>query len=168
MSGFLYKLGGWSARNRFKMISAWLVILIASIVIAISLKPAFSEDMSIPDTPSEKAMDVIQKEFSKGPDKGSIRVIFGAEDGKKLTSKPEKQAIEETLKKIKTDHSVASIASPFETGTISKDGSVAYADITYKKAADDITEASVSHIKHSLSAAGDKGLQTELSGDVPG
>ena len=95
-----------------KMISAWLVILIASIVIAISLKPAFSEDMSIPDTPSEKAMDIIQKEFSKGPDKGSIRVIFGAEDGKKLTSKPEKQAIEETLKKIKTDHSVASIASP--------------------------------------------------------
>lgn len=73
-----------------------------------------------------------------------------------MTSKPEKQAIEETLKKIKTDHSVASIASPFETGTISKDGSVAYADITYKKAADDITEASVSHIKHSLSAAGDK------------
>lgn len=85
-----------------------------------------------------------------------------------MTSKPEKQAIEETLKKIKTDHSVASIASPFETGTISKDGSVAYADITYKKAADDITDASVSHIKHSLSAAGDKGLQTELSGDVPG
>ncbi|WP_269774475.1 MMPL family transporter [Bacillus siamensis] len=168
MSGFLYKLGGWSARNRLKMISAWLVILIASIVIAISLKPAFSEDMSIPDTPSEKAMDIIQKEFSKGPDKGSIRVIFGAEDGKKLTSKPEKQAIEDTLKKIKTDHSVASIASPFETGTISKDGSVAYADITYKKAADDITDASVSHIKHSLSAAGDKGLQTELSGDVPG
>lgn len=168
MSGFLYKLGGWSARNRLKMISAWLVILIASIVIAISLKPAFSEDMSIPDTPSEKAMDMIQKEFSKGPDKGSIRVIFGAEDGKKLTSKPEKQAIEETLKKIKTDHSVASIASPFEIGTISKDGSVAYADITYKKAADDITDASVSHIKHSLSAAGDKGLQTELSGDVPG
>ncbi|MCP1462093.1 MMPL family transporter [Bacillus amyloliquefaciens] len=168
MSGFLYKLGGWSARNRLKMISAWLVILIASIVIAISLKPAFSEDMSIPDTPSEKAMDIIQKEFSKGPDKGSIRVIFGAEDGKKLTSKPEKQAIEETLKKIKTDHSVASIASPFETGTISKDGSVAYADITYKKAADDITDASVSHMKHSLSAAGDKGLQTELSGDVPG
>ena len=50
-----------------------------------------------------------------------------------MTSKPEKQAIEETLKKIKTDHSVASIASPFEIGTISKDGSVAYADITYKK-----------------------------------
>ncbi|MEC1337733.1 MMPL family transporter [Bacillus velezensis] len=168
MSGFLYKLGGWSARNRLKMISAWLVILIASVVIAISLKPAFSDDMSIPDTPSEKAMDMIQKEFSKGPDKGSIRVIFGAEDGKKLTSKPEKQAIEETLKKIKTDHSVASIANPFETGTISKDGSVVYADITYKKAADDITDASVSHMKHSLSAAGDKGLQTELSGDVPG
>ncbi|MFP3674714.1 MMPL family transporter [Bacillus sp. SIMBA_031] len=168
MSGFLYKLGGWSARNRLKIISAWLVILIASVVIAISLKPAFSEDMSIPDTPSEKAMDMIQKEFSKGPDKGSIRVIFGAEDGKKLTSKSEKQAIEDTLKKIKTDHSVASIASPFETGTISKDGSVAYADITYTKAADDITAASVSHMKHSLSAAGDKGLQTELSGDVPG
>lgn len=55
------------------------------------VKTKFSEDMSIPDTPSEKAMDVIQKEFPHGPDKGSIRVIFGAEDGEKLTAESAKK-----------------------------------------------------------------------------
>lgn len=63
MSKMLYKLGGWVARNRIKVICAWIVVLVASIGLAITLKPSFSEDMSIPDTPSEKAMDVIQKNF---------------------------------------------------------------------------------------------------------
>ncbi|MCY7984435.1 hypothetical protein MOB89_13585, partial [Bacillus inaquosorum] len=76
MSRMLYKLGGWVARHRIKVICAWIVVLVASIGLAITLKPSFSEDMSIPDTPSEKALDVIHKEFPHGPDKGSIRVIL--------------------------------------------------------------------------------------------
>ncbi len=61
MSKMLYTLGGWVARNRIKAICAWIVVLVAAIGLAVTLKPSFSEDMSIPDTPSEKAMDVIQK-----------------------------------------------------------------------------------------------------------
>ncbi|MCY8571893.1 MMPL family transporter, partial [Bacillus haynesii] len=168
MSKMLYKLGGWVARNRIKVICAWIVVLVASIGLAITLKPSFSEDMSIPDTPSEKAIDVIQKEFPHGPDKGSIRVIFGAEDGEKLTSKSAEKAIENTLKEIDKDGSVDSIASPFVTGTIAKDGTVAYADIKYKSSADDIKNYSIKHLKDSLKMADYEGLQTELSGDVPG
>ena len=65
-----------------KMISAWLVILIASIVIAISLKPAFSEDMSIPDTPSEKAMDMIQKNFQRVPIKEAYGLFSELKTGR--------------------------------------------------------------------------------------
>ncbi|MEC4200175.1 MMPL family transporter [Bacillus sp. AAVF1] len=168
MSKMLYKLGGWVARHRIKVICAWIVVLVASIGLAITLKPSFSEDMSIPDTPSEKAMDVIQKEFPHGPDKGSIRVIFGAEDGEKLTAESAKKAIENTLKEIDKDGSVDSIASPFVTGTIAKDGTVAYADIKYKSSADDIKDYSIKHLKDSLKMADYEGLQAELSGDVPG
>ncbi|TDO09333.1 putative membrane protein YdfJ with MMPL/SSD domain [Bacillus subtilis] len=168
MSRMLYKLGGWVARHRIKVICAWIVVLVASIGLAITLKPSFSEDMSIPDTPSEKALDVIHKEFPHGPDKGSIRVIFGAEDGEKLTAKSAKKAIENTFKEINKDDSVDSIASPFVTGTIAKDGTVAYADIKYKSSADDIKDDSIKHLKDSLKIADDEGLQTELSGDVPG
>ncbi|MCM3519971.1 MMPL family transporter, partial [Staphylococcus xylosus] len=102
------------------------------------------------------------------PDKGSIRVIFGAGDGEKLTGKPAKKAIEDTLKEISKDDSVDSIASPFVTGTIAKDGTVAYADIKYKSSADDIKDYSIKHLKDSLKLVDDEGLQTELSGDVPG
>lgn len=124
--------------------------------------------MSIPDTPSEKAMKVINKEFPHGPDKGSIRVIFGANDGEKLTAKSAKEAIENTLKEMNKDDTIDSIASPFHAGTIAKDGTVAYADIKYKSSADDIKDYSIKHVKDSLSIADDEGLQTELSGDIPG
>ncbi len=71
MSKMLYKLGGWVARHRIKVICAWIVVLVASISLATTLKPNFSEDMSIPDTPSEKAMDVIQKNFLTALIKGA-------------------------------------------------------------------------------------------------
>lgn len=168
MSSWLYKLGKWSSHNKFKVICAWMVLLIATLALAIALKPAFSEDMSIPDTPSEKALNVLDKEFPQGPHKGSIRVIFGAKDGEKLTSKSAQHAIEDTIKEINKDNSVKTIATPFYTGTISKDKTVAYADVNYKVAADDISDYSIKHIKNSLSVANDKGLQTELNGDMPG
>ncbi len=54
MSKMLYTLGGWVARHRIKVICAWVVVLVASIGLAITLKPSFSEDMSIPDTLRKK------------------------------------------------------------------------------------------------------------------
>lgn len=47
------------------------------------------------------------------------------------------------------------------TGTIAKDGTVAYADIKYKSSADDIKDYSIKHLKDSLKMADDEGLQTE-------
>lgn len=94
-------------------------------------------------------------------------MIFGAEDGEKLTAESAKKAIENTLKEINKDDSVDSIASPFVTGTIAKDSTVAYADIKFKSSADDIKDYSIKHLKDSLKMADDAGLQTELSGDIP-
>lgn len=41
MSKMLYTLGGWVARNRIKAICAWIVVLVAAIGLAVTLKPSF-------------------------------------------------------------------------------------------------------------------------------
>ncbi|PGK31698.1 hypothetical protein CN902_06285 [Priestia megaterium] len=166
MSRFLYKLGGWSARNKFKVLSSWIIIMVAILGIAFFLKPSFSDEMSIPGTPSEKAADIISEEFPSAPDDGSIRMIFGAYENEKLDSKEAQKAISDALDKISQDKSVKSIANPYEVGTINSDATVAYADITYKVKADDITKKSKKLVKDSAKMTEDQGIQTELSGDI--
>lgn len=164
MSKFLYSLGKWAALNKKKVISLWVLLLIALGTIGAIGKPTFTENMTIPNTPSEKAMDVIGEEFPSGPDQAKIRVIFGDDDT--LTSESGQQIITDTLNEIKQDKNVDSIASPFDTGTVSEDGTVAYGQITYKQDADDVPESSIDHLKESLNNAEDQGVQTELSGDI--
>lgn len=168
MSKLLYKIGKWSAINKIKVLLLWVLILMGSMAIAIGLKPVFSEDMSIPDTPSEKALDVIKGEFPQGPDNGKIRVIFGTEDGEKITSDSTQKNILTILDKINEDKSVKATTNPFEMGTISENEKVAYAEITYNQGADDISNASYKHLEESISFSKDAGLQTELTGDVKG
>lgn len=90
MSKMLYTLGGWVARNRIKAICAWIVVLVASIGLAVTLKPSFSEDMSIPDTPSEKAMDVIQKNFLTVMIKGAYGLFSVLVMGRNLLGSQQK------------------------------------------------------------------------------
>ncbi|MGG0470923.1 MMPL family transporter [Priestia aryabhattai] len=166
MSKLLYKIGGWSARNKFKVLGGWIIIMIAILGIAFSMKPAFSEEMTIPGTASEKAADIISKEFPSTPNVGSIRMIFGAEGKDKLNSKEAQKAISDALDKISQDKSVKSIANPYEVGTINSEGTVAYADITYKEKAENITKKSKELVKDSAKMTKNQGIQTELNGDI--
>lgn len=166
MSTLLYKLGKWSALHKKTVLAVWVALIAIIFSVALVLKPSFSDDMSIPGTPSEKANDLLQEEFPSGPDKGSLRIVFGAEDDENLTSENAQQAISDVLTKIKEDKEVESAASPFEAQTINADGTVAYADITYKEAAEDVPASSLEHAKESLKIAEDQGMQVELSGDI--
>lgn len=168
MSKLLYKIGKWSAINKIKVLLLWVLFLVGAMAIAIGMKPVFSEDMSIPDTPSEKALTVIKAEFPQGPDNGKIRVIFGTEDGDKVTSESTQKNILTTLEIIKEDKTVKTITNPFDMGTISENEKIAYADITYNQGADDISNASYKHLEESIAFSKDNGIQTELTGDVKG
>lgn len=166
MSRFLYKIGGWSAKHKFKVLGGWFIIMIAILGIAFAMKPTFNEEMTIPGTPSEKAADIISKKYPSKPKDGSIRMIFGAGKNEKLDSQEAQKTISDALTKIMQDESVKSIGNPFEVGTINSDATVAYADITYKGKAEDITEKSKDLIKDSAKITEDQGIQTELSGDI--
>lgn len=168
MAKILYNLGKWSAINKIKVLLLWVILLMGTMAIAMGLKPVFSEDMSIPDTPSERALEVIKAEFPHGPDNGKIRVIFGTKDGEKVTSNLNQKNILTTINKIKEDESVKVTTNPFEVGTISENEKVAYADITYTQGGEDISNASYKHLEESISISKEAGIQTELTGDVKG
>ncbi|KOO46459.1 MMPL family transporter [Priestia koreensis] len=166
MAKYLYRLGGWIYHHRFKVIGSWFVILLALGVTLASLGSSFDEDMSIPGTKSEKAMDVLNKEFPQGGNGGKIKFIFKAPKGETLDSKEVKAKIQEALKNVPKDKEVAAVTDPYQTNTVNQERKIGYADITYKKEAEKVTEASKHDAEKIATSLRKEGIQTELGGTV--
>lgn len=166
MAKYLYKLGKWAAKNSKKVIGGTLVVLVAIAIFAINLGPNFSEEMSIPGTESEKALQLMKKEFPSNTG-GQVQLVLKAPENKTLDSNGVNKVITNTLSEIKEkDGHVVSVASPVELGNLSEDKKIGYAVVTYNVAADKVSEKSKENIIENIENTRDAAIQTELAGDV--
>jgi membrane protein YdfJ len=165
MAKILYKVGRWCAQNRGKVLFGWMAVLIATLTIAIVMKPNFINALTIPGIPAEKASDVIKKEFSSGGDAGSIRVVFYAKNGD-LTTPTNQKVISDTLSNVQKDNNIASVMNPYQMKTISRTKDIAFADVNYKVDKTKVSEKSLDHLKESIKISKKAGIQTELTGNV--
>lgn len=166
MAKYLYKLGKWAATNSKKVIGVALAVLIVIAVFALNLGANFSDEMTIPGTESEKALQLMKKEFPFNTG-GQVQLVLKAPENKTLDSEEVNKVIIDTLIEIKEkDGHVVSVASPVELGNLSKDKKLGYAIVTYNIAADKVSEKSKENIKENIESTRDAGIQTELAGDV--
>lgn len=166
MAKYLYKLGKWAANNSKKVIGGALVVLVAIAILAINLGPNFSEEMSIPGTESEKALQLMKEEFPSNTG-GQVHLVLKAPENKTLDFKEVNKVITDTLSEIKeNDSNVVSVASPAELKNLSENKKIGYAVVTYDVAADKVSEKSQENIIETIENTRDAGIQTELAGDV--
>ncbi|KGR76359.1 MMPL family transporter [Ureibacillus sinduriensis] len=168
MAKYLYKLGRWVVNHNKKVIGGTLGILIITAIVALSMGPDFSDEMSIPDTESAEAGKIMEREFqaSNEPALGTINLVLKAPKGQTLESSEVKDAINKTIDKIKEDKSVVSIATPAELGNYNETKQIGYAIVTYDVPAAKVTEKSKEIILESIEGARNDGVQTELAGTV--
>lgn len=165
MAKYLYKLGYWAVNHRKKVVFSALAILIALVLFAVNMGSSFEDDLSIPNTPADKAGKVIEKEFkAMQPPGGQVKVVFKAQKNETLESAEVQQKIAEVLDEIKKDSAVDSVAAPMQLQNLSEDKTIGYAVVTYKVKAEKVTEASKDKILDSIETTRDAGIQTELSG----
>lgn len=165
MAKILYKVGRWSAQNRGKVLFGWMAVLIATLTVAIVMKPNFINALTIPGIPAEKASDVIKKEFSSGGDAGNIRVVFYSKNGD-LTTQTNQKVISDTLANVQKDNNIANVMNPYQMKTISRTKDIAFADVTYKVDKRKVSKKSIDHLKESIKISKKAGIQTELTGNV--
>ncbi|PEJ99030.1 hypothetical protein CN688_04280 [Bacillus toyonensis] len=126
---------------------------------------SFKDELSIPNTPADKAGKVIEKEFkAMQPAGAQVKVAFKAPKNETLESAEVQQKIAGVLEEIKKDSAVDSVAAPMQLQNLSEDKTIGYAVVTYKVKAEKVTEASKDKILDSIETTRDAGIQTELSG----
>ncbi|MGX5213947.1 MMPL family transporter [Streptomyces violaceus] len=165
MATFLYRVGRLAFRRRWYVALVWAAVLAAVGLGALKAPGAVDEEFSMPGIESQKAFDLMEQRFPGATaDGATARVVFIAPGGEKVTAAENKEAIEKAVTGLGDGTQVASAVDPFQAKTISKDGSTAFATVTYKVKSTDLTDGSRTHLEHTLEGARDAGLTVEAGG----
>ena len=166
MAWHLFRLGRWSFVHRKIVASIWVFLLVLGGVGASTLSGETSDKFELSGVESTQAFDLI-KERSPGAstDGATAQVVFESQDGQRLDTLANKQAIAAALTEVKTKH-VSSVADPFTGGTVSPDGRVAYATISYSEPSVELTATDIDALRAVKDQAERSGLDVAIGGDA--
>ncbi|MFF7985350.1 MMPL family transporter [Streptomyces sp. NPDC007901] len=167
MATFLYRLGRLAFRRRGYVALLWVAVLAAVGLGALQAPGASDEEFSTPGIESQKAFDLMQERFpGAAADGATARVVFVAPHGQKVTATANKKAVEETVDALGDGTQVAGVADPFTAKAVSKDGTTAYATVTYKVKSSAVTDAGRTALENAVDQARDAGLTVETGGSA--
>ncbi|MER5836446.1 MMPL family transporter [Streptomyces sp. NPDC002130] len=165
MATFLYRVGRLAFRRRWYVALVWAAVLAAVGLGSLKAPGAVDEEFSMPGIESQKAFDLMEQRFPGATaDSATARVVFIAPSGEKVTAAGNRKAVEKTVAELGKGPQVASAVDPFRAKTVSKDGRTAFATVTYKVKANDLTDAGRGHLERTLDQARDSGLTVEAGG----
>ncbi|MCT9871004.1 MMPL family transporter [Paenarthrobacter aurescens] len=112
MASFLYRLGKFSYRRRWMVISIWLAVMVAVGGSAAAFHGTMSNNFTIPGTETQQMADKL-KEALPDSSGGSASVVFDAGDGGFDQAK--KDAVAAALTKLEAMPDVQGTVNPFTT-----------------------------------------------------
>ncbi|MFD3479752.1 MMPL family transporter [Streptomyces sp. NPDC058695] len=167
MATFLYKLGRLSFRRRRYVALLW-VLLLGGIGYASSAAPAPPADsFSMPGTDSQKAFDLLDERFPAASAEGATaRVVIRAPEGEKITDPAAKAEVNQLVTALGKGPQVAGVADPYKANAVSKDGTTAYASVTYKVISTELTDKTHDALTGATDRTRAEGFTVETGGDA--
>ena len=98
MSVYLYRLARWCFRRRWTVLGAWLVAVIATVVIAQAGGGKTSNTVTIPGTEAQQVVSILQQKLPAASG-GSTQVVFAVQDGS-ITDAADTAAVDEALARL--------------------------------------------------------------------
>jgi putative drug exporter of the RND superfamily len=168
MATFLHRLGRGSARHRFVVAFAWLLVLIAAGVGAGTLAGKTINTFKIPGQESTTALDLIGQRFGSAANGATAQVVFQAPAREKITDPASAAKVAAAVDELKSLPGVAAATNPLDPKqpVVSRDQRAAYSTVTYKVQAPDITDAERQALLTAVDHARTAGLITEVSGQA--
>ena len=164
MAAFLALLGRTAFRRRWYVLILWVGVIGAVGFAAVKAPAAPADSFSMPGTESQAANNLITEHFAKSGTNGtSAQLVFVAPSGEKVTSTADKAAIEKAVATAAAGPQVANVTDPFQNEAVSKDGSVAYANISFTVQTG-LTDAAKANVEQAAQEGRDAGMTVEIGG----
>jgi RND superfamily putative drug exporter len=152
-----------SARHPWRTIAGWVVVLGAVFALAGSGGGTFTDDFAAPGSQSTRALQLLNQNFPEAA-KGNALVVFAAEDGESLAA--HSADVARVLDDVDALDHVETVADPFAAGTVSKDGRIAYAELTLDVPEREMGKPAFAVLSDAVSGIEVPGLRVELGGDA--
>ena len=135
MTGPLYHLGRFCSRRHWLVIGAWVLVAAALVVTARATGDKTSDNLTLPNTGSTDAQDLLPDHLPKQAN-GSNPLVFKAGSGK-LTDSKNYQAVDETVKSLRSWMSSErrSALSARRARLLSKNKTIGYISVTLDRCA---------------------------------
>ncbi|MFJ2863501.1 MMPL family transporter [Kitasatospora sp. NPDC087314] len=167
MATFLYRLGRLAFARRRLVTLLWVAVLAVCGVLAAKAPAAPDDGFAMPGTEAQKAFDLMNERFPGGhADGASARLVFVAPSGQKITAAPNEQAVERTVAELAHGEEVTGAVSPFKAGAVSKDGTTAYATVSYSVKAGELSKGATDALEQAAQHGRDAGLKVEVGGNA--
>jgi RND superfamily putative drug exporter len=162
----MLKLTRWTIAHRRTVILAWIAALIGAIAVSSWAGSRYSSDFSLPDTDSERAVELLQERFpAQAGD--SDQIVFRSRTGL-VTDPSVRQAVEPMLERVAGLPHVTDVVSPYETSgdgrAISQDRTVAFATVTFDERATELPLRAIERVVDAAQEVRSVDLQVELGG----
>ena len=165
MSAALYRLGQWCFRRRRYVVAAWVLVIVIVAVVAINVKQPTSNSVAIPGTESQQALNLLDQKFP-GTGGAQAQVVFSVPASQSLTNAANHQAVEATLAELRKLPQVVDVTDPYQAGTVSKNGRIAYAVVAYPVAVADVSTKAQNALLASGGPAKAVGIDVNFGGQV--
>lgn len=161
----LYRWGRFSVRKRWWVIGAWVLALAAMAGLAVTISEGTSNNLTLPGSDSQRAVDVLRASF---PERSGdyADVVFASAGG--IDDAPVKERIETAVTSLKDIPGVVSVVSPYAPAgaIVSGDRTVAIARVQFAERADDVPASSASRLEGIAADTRSDALDVEIGGPV--
>ena len=158
------RVARWCIEHRRRVLIAWLVLLVAALAVSSAVGTRPANQFSLNGTESQRAQDVLTRAFPA--QSGDLdQIVFHARQGR-ITDPAIRARINSTLGRVAHLPHVTAVTSPFADGgqTISSDGRIAFATVTFDKQAPSLSKPTVQRVISAAEQARSPDLQVELGG----
>jgi putative drug exporter of the RND superfamily len=159
----MQSLARFAISHRRGVIAAWIVVLLASLGTAGSLKNRFDNNLTLPGTGTQRTADLLRAHF-RSASGDSDQIVFHSQ-GAKLTAPANRARVVASLRAIEGLPHVTGVVSPFASArAISRDGKTAFATLTFDERGDALPQQAVKRVVRAAERARGGGLEIALGG----
>ena len=137
------RLGRWCLEHRKRVVATWLLAIVVIAGVSVAAGSSFNTNNSLPGTDSQAAATLLTQNFPAASGEGD-QVVIQAVHGTTIKSAPVQSAVTAALAKVAKVPGIESVASPYASNgaaQISRDGTIAFARVTWDKPAAQVTTA---------------------------
>jgi RND superfamily putative drug exporter len=162
------RLARWCFDHRRRVLVAWLLAAVALLGLSRAAGSTFSAALSLPNTDSQAAVNLLTQNFPAAAGEGD-QVVIQATGGATIASPGVRAAVTTALDRVARLPGIQSVASPYAAGgaaQVSRDGTIAFARVTWNTQPASITTTAAGRLIATAESADGPHTHISLEGQA--